>query len=387
MPKLAVITGTRAEYGLLSPLINRIDQSEEFELLLCVTGAHLSADYGFTKTEIEADGHSNFIEVDIHPGPERADVANSMAEALRGMTAVFEHHQPDLVIVLGDRYEIFATVQAAMLTNIPVAHIHGGEVTEGAIDDAMRHSITKMSHLHFTAATTYRDRVIQLGEHPERVFNVGSLGHENILTHPLMPRHQLEDDLNFTFLDQNILVTHHPVTASGDYNHEIDQLLTALSRIGPDIGIIFTASNADVGGKAITAKVKAFAEQRDHCLFVENLGLSRYLSVMKQVDGLVGNSSSGVIEAPVMGAWTLNIGPRQNGRLKADSVVDAPADEHLISRLVELLNKTHPAAQNNSSRIGGDGLTSAHILNIISATDLSSLAMKSFYDATMERPK
>lgn len=393
MSKIAVITGSRAEYGLLSPLIKKIDQSDIFDLLLIVTGAHLSQDYGFTKSEIEAEGFSDLIEVDIKlkssdhadQASNQLDVATNMAEALNGMAKALHYHQPDLVIVLGDRYEIFCSVQAAMLMNIPVAHIHGGEVTEGAIDDAMRHSISKMSHLHFTSTDIYRQRVIQLGEHPDRVFNVGSLGYENILNCPLLSKTELEDDLKFKFRDKNILITHHPVTISSEYDHEIDYILDAVDQIGAEVGMIFTSSNSDAGGMSITTKVKAFSDNREHCLYVDNLGLTRYLSVMKQVNGMIGNSSSGVIEAPAMGIWSLNIGPRQDGRLMPESVINAHADDNLLPILINLLNNGLPEREQQETHYFGNGQTSENILKIISNCNFKSLIKKTFYNLELEK--
>lgn len=383
MPEIAVITGTRAEYGLLKPLIRRLQRHDSFNLQLYVTGTHLSSDHGHTVDEIIADGLDDFTTVDIAPGKTVSDTASSMALCLERMVAAFSWRHPDLIIVLGDRYEIFATVQAAMLLNIPVAHIHGGEITKGAIDDAMRHGITKMAHLHFTAAEAYRQRVIQMGEHPERVFNTGSLGYENILTAPLLSQDEIEQDLDFKFRNHNLLVTHHPVTSSQEYLLEIDHILQVLDRLGSDTGIIMTAANADPGGLEIIHKKQEFAKKHGNCLYIPNLGMAHYYSVMRLVDGLVGNSSSGVIEAPFLGKWTLNIGPRQHGRLKAETVVDCDATDDLAVLLRQLIDRTHPAATHGVSSLFGDGNASLKIIAELEKLDPFELGMKSFFDMSV----
>lgn len=380
MLRLAVITGTRAEYGLLSPLIRKIEENESCKLQLFVTGAHLSQEFGYTVSEIISDGRKDYIPIQTTLGTTAIDVASSMAQILNRATEAFHKHQPDLVVVLGDRYEIMATVQAAMLLNIPIAHIHGGEVTRGAIDDQMRHCITKMSHLHFTASNAYRDRVIQLGEHPDTVFAFGSLGHENILKQPMMARTDLEKDIGFKFYEKNILVAYHPVTALTSNDYEIDNLLGAINKIGESIGVIFSGSNADVGGAEISSKFQKFAKDRSNCLFVNSFGMMKFLSVMNQVDGMVGNSSSGIIEAPLMGIWTLNIGARQAGRSRTESIVDSNADDNLTSILLDLLDGTHPATKCMKTQGWGDGNTSDSILKTIMSTDLSKLIPKLFWD-------
>ena len=341
MPKIAVITGTRAEYGLLKPLITRLEEHTKFDLQLYVTGTHLSSEHGHTVDEIIADGFNDFIAVDIATGETVIDVASSMANCLKSMVAAFSKNKPDMIIVLGDRYEIFAAAQAAMLLNIPLGHIHGGEVTEGAIDDAMRHCITKIAHLHFTAAEPYRRRIIQLGECPDRIYNTGSLGYENILNVPSLSLEEIERELNFKFQEHNLLLTHHPVTSSQTFKHEIDHILQALEQLGPNIGIVMTAANADSGGMEIIRKKQEFAKRNPNSCFVPNLGIARYLTVMRLVDGLVGNSSSGIIEAPFLGKWTLNIGPRQHGRLRAETVVDCKATDNLSEVSNVLVNHLH----------------------------------------------
>lgn len=382
MRKIAVITGTRAEYGLLKTLLRRLEAHKAVQLQLIVTGTHLSVEHGYTVDEIRADGFGDFTPIDIDIGLSVKDTAKSMAACLTAMVDVFSSLQPGMIIVLGDRYEIFATAQAAMLLNIPIVHIHGGEVTEGAIDDAMRHGITKMAHIHFTAAEPYRQRVIQMGENPALVFNTGSLGYENMLTAPCLSRAELEKDLNFTFKKHNILVTHHPVTSVSGYEHEVDHLLEALGQLKQDTGIIITAANADPGGAEIIRKKKAFAQGREHCLYIPNLGMARYVSVMQFVDGVVGNSSSGIIEAPSLGKWTLNIGPRQDGRLKADTIVDCNAENDLASLLRSLIHKTHPANTMGASSLFGDGTASKQMITILEQFIDVKMGPKSFYDHT-----
>lgn len=380
MFKIAVITGTRAEYGLLKPLLFRLKQHDAFELQLIVTGTHLSNNHGYTVNEIINDGFKEFIRIDIQPGSTIKDAANSMAICLNSMTETFVNINPDIIVLLGDRYEIFATAQAALLTKIPIVHIHGGEITEGAFDDAIRHSITKMAHIHFTTSDLYSQRVIQMGENPKMVFNTGSLGHENMLNTPLMSKKELEIELNYTFSDQNILVTHHPVTSIPEYEYEIDKLLEALDQLNSDTGIIITAANADPGGTDINSKKEEFAKNHHNCIYVPNLGISRYVSVMKYIDGVVGNSSSGLIEAPSLGKWTLNIGPRQNGRIKADSVVDCEANDDLITNLNSLIQKQHPASTVGPSSLFGDGKASLKMIEILNRLRTIKIKTKSFYD-------
>lgn len=382
MLKIAVITGTRAEYGLLRPLLLRLDQHDAITLQLVVTGTHFSKEHGHTVDEIISDGFSNFTAIDIKQGPSVKDTARSMATCLTSMLDAFSTLQPDIIILLGDRFEIFATAQAAMLATIPIVHIHGGEITEGAIDDAMRHGITKMAHVHFTSAEPYRQRVIQMGENPALVFNTGSLGHENMLNAPFLSKRDLEENLDFRFRTHNILVTHHPVTSITGHEDEIDHLLEALGQFDDNIGIILTAANADPGGVEIIHKKREFASTRPNCCYVPNLGMTRYVSLMRYIDGVVGNSSGGVIEAPSLGKWTLNIGPRQNGRIKAKSVVDCAATDDLPALLNGLISKSHSAAGIGVSSLFGDGTASSTMTEILLGLSGISLGPKSFYDRT-----
>ena len=319
MRKICVVTGTRAEYGLMSRLIRLINDSDKTQLQLIATNMHLSPRFGNTYLEIEADGIKIDKKVPIidDSAPDTAvETLYSMSKALSGFAEAYAELKPDLVVVLGDRYEILAAATAALIERIPVAHLHGGEITEGAYDDAIRHSITKMSHLHFTSTEEYRRRVIQLGEQPERVFNVGALGVENIKKLPLMSKEEIEREIDFEIDGNTILVTYHPVTLGNrTAKEDIDDFIAALEE-RKDLRVIFTMPNSDTGGQFIVDAINGFVTRNsDRAKAYKSLGVLRYLSVMKQVAAVVGNSSSGLLEVPSFGIPTLNIGDRQNGRI------------------------------------------------------------------------
>lgn len=332
--RICVVTGSRAEYGLLNRLIRMIADSPLTELKLIATNMHLSPLFGETYKEIEADGFTIDKKVPIleDTAPDNSEATlKAMSKAISGLSEAFSELKPDLVLILGDRYEILSAAIAAMIHKIPIAHIGGGNVTEGAYDDAIRHSITKMSHLHFVSTDVYRRRVIQLGELPERVFNVGSIGIENILRSPLMKEEELEKSLNFKVNRSTLLVTYHPVTLSADnVEKDIDAFLSVLDE-RKDLRIIFTMPNSDTGGHIIMEKINQFVQ--DHieraCAF-KSLGYKRYLSTMKYAGAVVGNSSSGVVEAPSFHIPTLDIGDRQKGRIAADSVYHCSPDAESI---------------------------------------------------------
>ncbi|MFZ0113148.1 MAG: UDP-N-acetylglucosamine 2-epimerase, partial [Xanthobacteraceae bacterium] len=308
-------------------------------------------------------------------------VAKSMALGLAGCAEALDRLKPDLLVVLGDRYEALAVAEAALLLRIPIAHIHGGEATEGAIDEQIRHAITKMAHLHFAAAERYRDRILQMGEAPERVFTVGAPGLDHIGNIKLLGRSELEQNLGFRFGERNLLVTYHPATL--DQANPIKpfrRLLDALDRL-PEVHIVMTKSNADVGGRAINAAVDAYAGARpERVLAVSSLGQQKYLSVMAQVDTVVGNSSSGIIEAPAMGKPTVNIGPRQQGRVRAPSVIDCADDTEAI--LAAIGCALSPAAQAMAARrespYGGGG-ASRRIKDVLATVELDPLLAKRFH--------
>ena len=384
MRKICVVTGTRAEYGLLSRLMRLIKESDQTELQIIATNMHLSPKYGNTYQEIEKDGF--VIDKKIPILNEEKDDANatikSMAKALSGFADAYDELKPDLVVVLGDRYEILAAATAALIECIPIAHIHGGEITEGAYDDAIRHSITKMSHLHFTSTEEYRRRVIQLGEQPERVFYVGALGVENITSIPLMAKEEVEESIGFMIDRNTILVTYHPVTLSRvDVKTLIKDFLSALQE-RTNLRIVFTMPNSDNGGSIISKEIEQFvARNNDRAICFKSLGIKRYLSLMKQVSAVVGNSSSGILEAPSFRIPTLNIGDRQTGRVAAESVYNCAPDKVSILTGLDFIfsdafKEKAAQAVNPYDKSG----TAEAIYNVIKSYPLNQLEHKHFFD-------
>lgn len=332
MKKICVVTGTRAEYGLLKPVIDKIYRSNELELQLIVTGMHLSTEFGLTYREIEEDGYPITSKVEMLLGSDTpVGITKSMGVALIGFADCIAVSKPDMMVILGDRYEIFTAAAAAMVAGVPIAHIHGGELTEGIMDEAIRHSVTKMSYLHFTANEEYRKRVIQLGEAPQRVFNVGALGVENAKNEKLMSRREVEETLNFKFGLTTIMVTYHPVTLDeDDCEIQFQRLLNVIDR-HKEISIIFTKANADTDGRIINQMIDEYVyKNKDRCEGYNSLGRVKYLSALQFCDAVVGNSSSGIIEVPTFGIPTVNIGSRQKGRVRAASVIDCGNEEEQI---------------------------------------------------------
>lgn len=323
MKKICVVTGTRAEYGLLRPLLSRIEADKEVDLCLIVTGMHLSPEYGLTYQEIENDGFKEYEKNEMLISSDTTNgVAKSVGLGMIGFADIYTRVKPDIVVVLGDRFEIFAAASTAMMQGIPIAHLHGGELTEGAIDDSIRHAITKMSTLHFAATPRYRDRIIQMGEQPEKVFCVGALGIENIKKQKLMEKEELERSIDFSLDEPFVLVTYHPVTLEVDTAQvQFENLLAALSDL--PYNVIFTKANADAEGKVINKLIDGYvAKHSNKTIAFTSMGMVRYLSALKLCRMVIGNSSSGVIEAPSFHVPTINIGIRQLGRDKAASVVD-----------------------------------------------------------------
>ena len=382
MKKICVVTGTRAEYGLLRWVMEGIRQSTDLALQLVVTGAHLAPEFGLTYREIEADGFVIDRKVELLLSSDtRVGVTKSMGLGMIGFADAFADLTPDLVLVLGDRYEIFAAASAATIAGIPIAHLHGGETTEGAFDEAMRHAITKMSHLHFVAAETYRRRVIQLGEDPERVLLVGGLGIDNILKLKLLDRAQLEASLDFKFGARNLLVTFHPVTLEhGTAAAQMKELLAALHEF-KDVHLIITMPNADPEGRTLFDLVEEFVAQHPHARAYSSLGQLRYLSCMAQVDGVVGNSSSGLAEAPSFKKGTLNIGDRQRGRLKAASVIDCePTRKSITEALDRLYSKSFQETLGQVRNPYGEGGASEKVVNALRTFMIQKRLKKVFYD-------
>jgi len=382
MKKICVVTGTRAEYGLLRWVMEGIRQSPVLELQLIATGMHLSPEFGMTVDAIEADGFEIDRKVEMLLSSDTAvGLTKSMGLGMIGFADALAELKPDLMLVLGDRYEIFAAATSAMIARIPIAHLHGGETTEGAFDEAIRHSITKMSHLHFVAAEEYQQRVIQLGEQPEHVFNVGGLGIDNILRLNLLARDELEAALNFKFAKRNLLVTFHPVTLEQNTSaQQMDELLAALAEL-KDTGLIFTMPNADTQGRILFDKVNEFCAGHPQARAYTSLGQLRYLSCIQHVDGVVGNSSSGLAEVPSFKKGTINIGDRQRGRLKAASVIDCEPDKDSIRSAFKLLYSTEFQAQLSAvENPYGNGGASGEIVRILESQSLDNLLKKRFYD-------
>ena len=385
MRKICVVTGTRAEYGLLSRLMRMIKDSQETQLQLIVTNMHLSSKFGNTYKEIENDGFTIDRKVPIideNSNNDSLSTVMEMSRGLKGYAVAYQDLKPDLLLILGDRYEMLAAATAALIMRIPIAHISGGAISEGAFDDAIRHSITKMSQLHFTEAEDYRRRVIQLGEQPDRVFNVGALGVENIKKLPLMSKEEIEADIKFKIDKKTILVTYHPVTLG---NHTVEQDITefmnALSQ-RPDIRVIFTMPNSDTGSRAIVDAINSFvAKNQERSVAYKSLGVLRYLSVMKEVGAVVGNSSSGLVEVPSFCIPTLNIGDRQKGRLAAESVLNCDTDcESILAGLDSVLS---PEFSDTASHVlnpyDKEG-TAQNIFDVISTYPLEELNQKHFFD-------
>lgn len=380
--KICVISGTRAEYGLLRWVMQGIKDDPELTLQVIATGMHLSPEFGLTYREIEKDGFQIDRKVEMLTSSDTpVGIAKSMGLGLIGFADALSEVNPDLIVVLGDRFEIFAAVAAALVARIPVAHLHGGETTEGAFDEALRHSITKMSHLHFVAAEEYRQRVIQLGEQPERVFLVGGLGIDNIKRLKLLDRAELEASIDFQLGAKNLLITFHPVTLErSTATDQMAELLAALAEL-KDTQLIFTMPNADTDGRTLIKLVQQFVAQHPNARAYTSLGQLRYLSCVAQVDGVVGNSSSGLAEVPSFMKGTINIGDRQRGRLQATSVINCePMRQSIDVALKELYTADFQASLSQVQNPYGDGGASEQVVKQIKLCAIDGLAKKSFYD-------
>ena len=379
MRKICIVTGTRAEYGLLSPLIRAVHEDPAMELQLLVTGMHLSPEFGNTWTQIRDDGFPIAKKIEILLSSDTAvGVSKSNALALISFAEALDELKPDIMLVLGDRTETFAAVQAALIAGVPTGHISGGELTIGAYDDAIRHSITKMSHLHFTATEVYRRRVIQLGEQPASVFNVGAPGLDNIRRLPLLSRQELEQALDLRLRQRNLLITFHPVTleqqsAAGQFG----ELLAALDELD-DCLLIFTKPNSDKEGRSIIALLDDYVARHPRTsVAFDSLGQVRYLSLVRQMDAVVGNSSSGIIEVPALQVPTVNIGDRQRGRLRTSSIFDCQPHRADIGRALQ-----QALAYDRSKPVQhpyGDGHACEKIFHILKHSPAPALK-KTFYD-------
>lgn len=383
MRKICVITGSRAEYGLLSGLMKAVQEDDGLQLQVIATNMHLSPEFGLTYREIEKEGFTIDKKVEMLLSSDTPNAtAKSVGLGTIGFADAYEDLKPDMIVVLGDRYEILAAVSTALFYKIPVAHLHGGEITEGAYDDCIRHAITKMSHLHFTSTEEYRNRIIQLGEDPKRVFNVGAPGIENIKKIPLMSREELEESIGFEIGDKCLLVTYHPVTLEDSTAEKQSQnLLAALDRY-KDYRIIFTMPNSDTNGRIIMQEIETFVRRnRERAIAFKSLGLKRYLSALQYISAVVGNSSSGIIEVPSFGIPTLNIGDRQKGRIAAKSVV------HCGTTLHEIVDGLQKALSDNQKELSAECSnpyekedTVNQILEVIKGCPLNNLVQKSFYN-------
>lgn len=385
--KICVVTGTRAEYGLLYWLMKEISADDELELQIVATGQHLSPEFGLTYKNIEKDGFSIDAKVEMLLSSDTpVGIAKSVGLGTIGFADALDRLKPDIMVLLGDRFEALSAAQAAMLLRIPIAHLHGGEATEGLIDEAIRHSITKMALLHFTSAEVYRRRVIQLGESPDRVFNFGAIGLDNIKKLSLLSREEFEQQTGFKFRRTNFLVTYHPVTLSGRNPVEyVQELLNALDYFD-DIGIIFTQANSDTSGRVINKLLQDYVDcHSERMIFVNTLGQLRYLSAIQYMDAVVGNSSSGVLEVPSFQIPTVNIGPRQKGRLMAESVVSCGDS---AGEIKEALDKVLSESFKNKMKYVespyGNGGVSERVVKVLKNVNLSpGVIMKHFHDIEM----
>jgi GDP/UDP-N,N'-diacetylbacillosamine 2-epimerase (hydrolysing) len=379
--KICVITGSRAEYGLLRWVMQGIKDHPDLTLQLIVTGMHLSEDFGMTVDEIENDDFEINDKIEILTYRDSSlGVSQSMADALLGFAEAFHRLKPDLVLVLGDRYEVFSAATAAHVARIPIAHIHGGESTEGLIDEAFRHSITKMSQLHFVAAKEYRQRVIQLGENPEKVFLVGGLGIDGINNLKLLDKKTLENKLDFEFGIKNLLVTFHPVTLENlTAKNQMKELLMALSEL-KDTKIIFTMPNSDTESKTIFQLIQDFVQYNPNAKSYYSLGQQKYFSTIMYVDAVVGNSSSGLLEVPSFKKPTVDIGDRQRGRIKAKSVISCePKTEDIRRAIKELYSANFQNTLQEVESPFGKGGASQKILTILESVHFKDLLKKEFY--------
>lgn len=382
MKSIAILTATRAEYGLLSPIIKALIQTGEYDIRVLVTGAHLSEKYGMTYKEIELDGIHIDAKIPIlSEGDAPVDISRTMGNAMIGFGEYFSKgaNRPDALMVLGDRYETLAVCCTAMNERIPIIHLYGGETTEGAIDEAIRHAITKLSYLHLTSTDEYRRRVIQLGESPDRVYTVGAIGVENALKVELLNREELAQSIDFDLGEKFAMVTFHPVTLeNASAKKQCEELLAALDKC-ENLRFVITKANADTNGQIINEMLETYAKNRENVCLVDSLGVKRYLSALNEAVMVIGNSSSGLIEAPSFHIATVNIGDRQKGRLKAKSVIDC---EPLCDDILNAIKKAGNMDCGEVINPYGDGNTTNKIINMINQKIVKQKIeiKKEFYD-------
>ncbi len=381
--KICVVTGTRAEYGLLYWLMKEIQEDADLELQIIATGMHLSPEFGLTYRKIEEDGFTIDKKIEMLLSSDTpVGISKSMGLGIIGFAEVYEELKTDIIVLLGDRFETFCAAGAACVFRVPIGHIHGGETSQGVVDEAFRHSITKMSHLHFTAAEEYRRRVIQLGEDPASVFNVGGLGIDNIKKLKLLSRNKFEDSINFKLGPKNLMITFHPVTLEhATAGEQFKNILDALDAL-EDTKFIFTTPNADTEGRIITHMIDDYVSRNSHkAIAFVSLGQLKYLSAMQFVDGVVGNSSSGLAEAPTFKIGTLNIRDRQRGRIRADSVIDCnPNKESILIAIRKLYSKEFQDKLKDVENPYGEGGAAEKIKKLLKETDLTDILKKEFYD-------
>ena len=382
--KICVMTGTRAEYGLFLPLLKLLKESPYYQLQLLVTGMHLSPEFGLTYQEIEKDGFiiDEKVEIllssDTHFG-----TIKSTGLGMIGFADAFKRLSPDWVFLLGDRFETFAAATSAYLARIPIGHLHGGEITEGATDEGLRHAITKMTFLHFASADAYRKRIIQLGESPDRVFNVGAIGLDNIYHLELLTKEKLQNALDFEILDSEyVLVTFHPVTLENNNSeNQFRQLLDVLDK-HTDLKVIFTLPNADAEGRAIIELINHYVAKNSlRTIAFKSLGQLRYLSAIKHCSVVIGNSSSGIIEVPSFKTPVLNIGDRQKGRLRSENIIDVePVFEAIDAALTYARSSDFKSKCEKTENLYGNGDTAQRILSILDRYKGTINLKKTFYD-------
>ena len=380
---ICVVTGSRAEYGLLTPLMKEIEATKDLCLQVVVTGTHLSKDFGETFTVIEEDGFKIDSKVNILMDlDDEVSVSKSIGRAVSGISESFFKLKPDIIILLGDRFEILAAAIAATVLKIPIAHIHGGETTEGSFDESFRHSITKMSHFHFTSVEDYRKRVIQLGEDPKKVFNFGAIGIDSINNTKLLSRNEFEKKVEFSLNKTNFLITFHPVTLeSGSPGPQFQTLLKALDKIR-EVSLFFSYANADTGGSIINKMIdKYVSENLTKAIVRKSYGQLLHLSAMQYMDAMIGNSSSGIIEAPHFKIGSINIGDRQLGRIQASSVINCPPTEAGILEAIEILfSKVFQKNLKNIVNPYGSGGAAKNIMQELRSQSLTGILKKKFND-------
>ena len=381
--KICVVTGTRADYGLLTPLLHELKNDNDLKLQLVVTGMHLSPEFGLTYKEIEKDFQiDKKIEI-LLSSDSSIGISKAMGLANISFSEIYQELNPDIVVVLGDRFEIFSAVSTAMISRIPIAHLSGGELTEGAIDDSIRHAITKMSHLHFVATEEYRNRVIQLGENPDRVYNFGEAGLDNIKNLKLMSKINFEKSINFTLNKKNLLITYHPTTLDSvsKVKKDFKKILDELDLL-EETSLIFTKANSDEGGRVINTMIDDYVlENTKKAIAFTSLGQLRYLSALQYVDAVFGNTSSGIVEAPSFKIGTINIGDRQKGRTQSTSVINATNERESIRKAIQVLysDKFHHMLKSTVNPYENEN-SSYNTKEILKNIDLEDIIKKSFWD-------